>query len=430
MKKIFLSIVILTGSGFAALHAQQQAPADLQQLVGQSFEHYAQIKALETQKRIAADRTDLTKTERMPQVQGTASYTHLYPAPKLSLGDASFQPYPSENMNVGVTGRQLLLDFGKSGSAIDKSKAQQNLLSMQTDEAKEQLAYQVASVYLNIAFLRNNIDVQEANIKLLEETERIVQQRLKNGDAIDLELLNTQVKLETYRNRKIDYRNALERQVANMEYFTGVKDQSALKADFSWPETANGVTADTLALTNNTAIKTSLEQERVAEFELKSVKRDFTPSLYLDAGTGVKNGFLPDVNTPKWNYNAGVSLAIPIYNGKRNKLNESIAAKELEAAKYNTQGVADNVRKEIAQQNSDIQTNREKLKTADVLLKQADRALQLAQSRYKNGVITYLDLQNAQTSLLEAQLSKIQYQYQLSISSLELLHLNGNQFWK
>nr|WP_308199111.1 TolC family protein [Chitinophaga sedimenti] len=86
--------------------------------------------------------------------------------------------------------------------------------------------------------------------------------------------------------------------------------------------------------------------------------------------------------------------------------------------------------KEVAQQNSDIQTSREKLQTADVLLRQADRAVQLAQSRYKNGVITYLDLQNAQTSLLEAQLSKIQYQYQLSISSLELLHLNGNQFWK
>jgi outer membrane protein len=215
-----------------------------------------------------------------------------------------------------------------------------------------------------------------------------------------------------------------------MQYLTGAKDQSGIKADFSWPEIQPVLIADTVALTNNAAIKTSLERERVAELELKSVKRDFTPSLYLDAQTGVKNGFLPDVNTPKWNYNAGVSLAVPIFNGKRNKLLENIATKQVEVAKWNTEGVVDNVRKEMAQQNSDIQSNREKLQTADVLLKQADRALQLAQSRYKNGVITYLDLQNAQTSLLEAQLSKIQYQYQLSASSLELLHLNGNQFWK
>lgn len=420
---------MLAGTGFAALHAQQ-TPADLQQLVNQSFEHYKQIKALQTQQRIAADQTDLTKTQRMPQVQGNVSYTHLYPAPKLDFGGAAFQPFPSENVNANISGRQLLLDFGKSGSEIARSQAQQNLLSMQTDEAKEQLAYQVAAVYLNIAYLRNNIDVQDANIKLLEETEKIVQQRLKNGDAIDLELLNTQVKLENYRNRKIEYRNQLERQVANLQYLTGVADQSGIKADFSWPATPQQVMADSTTLSENAAIKTSLEKERVAEMELKSVKRDFTPSLYLDAGTGVKNGFLPDVNTPKWNYNAGVSLAIPIYNGKRNKLQESIASKQLEAAKWNTAGVKDNVMKEVAQQNSDIQTSREKLQTADVLLRQADRAVQLAQSRYKNGVITYLDLQNAQTSLLEAQLSKIQYQYQLSISSLELLHLNGNQFWK
>ncbi|MCK7557430.1 TolC family protein [Chitinophaga sedimenti] len=322
MKKIFLSILMLAGTGFAALHAQQ-TPADLQQLVNQSFEHYKQIKALQTQQRIAADQTDLTKTQRMPQVQGNVSYTHLYPAPKLDFGGAAFQPFPSENVNANISGRQLLLDFGKSGSEIARSQAQQNLLSMQTDEAKEQLAYQVAAVYLNIAYLRNNIDVQDANIKLLEETEKIVQQRLKNGDAIDLELLNTQVKLENYRNRKIEYRNQLERQVANLQYLTGVADQSGIKADFSWPATPQQVMADSTTLSENAAIKTSLEKERVAEMELKSVKRDFTPSLYLDAGTGVKNGFLPDVNTPKWNYNAGVSLAIPIYNGKRNKLRKA-----------------------------------------------------------------------------------------------------------
>ncbi len=65
-----------------------------------------------------------------------------------------------------------------------------------------------------------------------------------------------------------------------------------------------------------------------------------------------------------------------------------------------------------------------------MLLEQANKALTLAQSRYRNGVITYLDLQNAQTSLLEAQLSRIQYQYQLSLAGLELMHLSGQEFWK
>jgi outer membrane protein TolC len=92
--------------------------------------------------------------------------------------------------------------------------------------------------------------------------------------------------------------------------------------------------------------------------------------------------------------------------------------------------VKNNLQKEMIQQQSDIAASKERLLTAESLLQQAQRALQLAQSRYKNGVITYLDLQNAQTSMLEAQLSKIQYQYQLSLSSLALLQLNGNEFWK
>ncbi|RAJ10985.1 outer membrane protein TolC [Chitinophaga skermanii] len=427
MKKIFYSLFAL--ASLVAVNAQaQQVPSDLQTLVNQSFDHFADIKAMKAQQAIAGDRTQITKASRLPEVNGSLQYQHLYPVPKMNLGDAVFQAIPSESLNVGVTGRQLLLDFGKSNSVIDHAKAQQNLLGIQTEEAKEILAYQVANVYLNIAFLTKEIEVQDANIKLLEETEKMVSNKLKNGDAIDLDLINTQVKLENYRNHKVEFESQLEKQMANLTYLTGVDYKEAIKNDFNWPAKTNVAPGD--ALTENASLKTALEQEKVAELDLKTAKSQYTPSLFLDAGTGIKNGYLPDVGTPKWNFNAGVTLNVPIYNGKKLRYQESIANHQLEIAKINTQGVNDKLRKDVATQNADIVSNQKKLQTSETLVKQAERALQLAQSRYKNGVVTYLDLQNAQTSVLEAQLSRIQYQYQLSISSLELLHLTGNQFWR
>ncbi len=425
MKKIFLIIFTTSVLGASA----QDVPGDLKTLVQQSFDHYAKIKAMETQQRIAADQTQLAKANRLPSVNGSANYTHIYPVPKIQLpgSDFVFQPAPSENLNAGVTARQLLLDFGKSGSQIRQSEAEAKLLGVQTNEAREQLAYQVANIYLNIAFLNNNINVQDANIKLLEETEKMVENKLKHGDAIDLDLLNTRVKLESYRNKKVDYVNALQKQLAALGYFTGDTLKDSIRAGFNWP--ATGVLQDT-AFSGNSAMKTALEKEKVAEQGVQSAKTQYKPSLFLDAGTGFKNGYLPDVTMPKFNYNAGVTFSVPIYNGRKLRTQEHIAAKQVEIAKWNTQDVKDNIRKEVTQQQSDVAASRERLQTAEVLLQQAERALQLAQSRYKNGVITYLDMQNAQTSLLEAQLSKIQYQYQLSISSLALLQLNGNEFWR
>lgn len=426
MKKIFILIL----SSFAAAGASAQSvPVDLKEMVKQSFDHYAKIKAMETQQRIAASQVDIQKASRLPEINGQANYTHVYPVPKISLpgSDFIFQPVPSENVNAGVNIRQPLADFGRTTSQIRQSQANVSLLGAQTNEVKEQIAYQVANVYLSISFLNDNIAVQEANIKLLEETETMVENKLKHGDAIDLDLLNTRVKLESYRNKKVDYQNELNKQLANLEYLTGEPLKDSIRAGFIWPETTVQADNDFLG---NTTIKTSLEQEKIAALEVEFAKTQYKPSLYIDAATGMKNGFLPDVNTPKFNYNAGITLAVPIFHGKKLRMQEAIANQQVEVAKWNTLDVKNNLKKEVTQQQADVSANKERLLTADVLLQQAQRALQLAQSRYKNGVITYLDLQNAQTSMLEAQLSKIQYQYQLSIASLALLQLNGNEFWK
>lgn len=423
MKKLCFIILTIATVKVSA----QQAPDDLKALVKHSFDHFSELKAMETQAKIAADKTTLAKASRLPEVNGVASYTHVYPVPKIALpgSDFLFQPVPSENVNAGVEARQLLLDFGKSGSQIKQSEAQASLLNLQTAETREKLAYQVAGVYLAISFLQDNIAVQNANIKLLEDTETMVENKLKHGDAIDLDLLNTRVKLETYRNRKVDYQNSLQKQLATLEYLTGEPLKDSIHSNFTWPAPSFEA-----GFESNSAVKTAIEKEKVAETGVAYAKSQYKPSLFALAGTGYKNGFLPDVSTPKFNYNAGVSLSVPIFHGKKLRTQEHMAATEVEVAKWNTQGIKDNIRKEAAQQQSDIAASRERLETAETLLQQANRALTLAQSRYRNGVITYLDLQNAQTSLLEAEISKIQYQYQLSVSSLALLQLNGNEFWK
>ncbi len=214
---------------------------------------------METQQRIAADKTTLAKANRLPEVNGVAGYSHVYPVPKIAFpgSDLIFQPVPSENVNAGIEARQLLLDFGKSGSQIKQSQAQASLLGTQTAEAKENLAYQVADVYLAIAFLQDNIAVQDANIKLLEETEKMVENKLKHGDAIDLDLLNTRVKLETYRNRKVDFQNSLQKQLANLEYLTGEPLKDSIHSNFSWPIPA---TQADVAFDGNAAVKTAIEK--------------------------------------------------------------------------------------------------------------------------------------------------------------------------
>ncbi|OYX95758.1 MAG: hypothetical protein B7Y76_09430 [Sphingobacteriia bacterium 35-40-5] len=87
-------------------------------------------------------------------------------------------------------------------------------------------------------------------------------------------------------------------------------------------------------------------------------------------------------------------------------------------------------KKDIAQALTDIQTNLERVANTQSQIDQTKYAQQLAAIRFKNGVGTNLELTNASTNVQRAELSRLQYQYQLCLSRLELAKLMGYDYWK
>ena len=84
---------------------------------------------------------------------------------------------------------------------------------------------------------------------------------------------------------------------------------------------------------------------------------------------------------------------------------------------------------EVEQSVADLQTSAQKITTADLQVEQARQALDLARVRYQNGVITSLELLNAQTTLQEAEFLRVQYQYNYSMSRIALQRALGERIW-
>ena len=62
-------------------------------------------------------------------------------------------------------------------------------------------------------------------------------------------------------------------------------------------------------------------------------------------------------------------------------------------------------------------------------LTKAKEALNLANIRYKAGVITNLEMLTAQTDLQNAELGQIQLQFQVLLSTLTINQIGGTKFW-
>ena len=99
------------------------------------------------------------------------------------------------------------------------------------------------------------------------------------------------------------------------------------------------------------------------------------------------------------------------------------------AAKYNIEATKMNLDKDVAQAKSDLLATTTKLKNYEIQVEQAKEALNLANIRYKAGVITNLEMLTAQTDLQNAELGQIQLQFQVLLSTLTINQIGGTKFW-
>ncbi|HWW41277.1 TolC family protein, partial [Pedobacter sp.] len=166
-----------------------------------------------------------------------------------------------------------------------------------------------------------------------------------------------------------------------------------------------------------------------AEAELALSKTGGRPSLTLNAGTGYTNGYAPDIDRFRYNYTAGVTLNIPIYQGGRAKKQERLSESQLKQTRFAQETLNNTFKSNIKQILTDINSNRSSLVNAGGQVTEAKEAQKLAQSRYKNGIGTNLELTSASTNVQKAELTRLQYEYQLCLAQVEMARLTGIKYW-
>jgi len=433
MKKIFLLfVVVLTSVGY--LSAQIKANDELKGLINNAFGYFPNVKEAQNGATAAQQRLDLTKINNLPTVSGSASYTYIQPKivlpfPSGPNGEVEdFQFAAVHDYGAAINGSYTVLDFGRLKANIEKAKTDLRYSQHNIDFSKSTLAFQVATTYYNIIFLKKAIDIQDSVIAFLNDNRNIVESKLKNGDAIRVDLLNIQAQVDIETNRKVDLQNSLQKQINLLEYETG--DTTTRGTNFDFDLSLRQV-EDALveAQTNNPDFMLAHDRIKQAQDDLGVTKLTNRPYVNVGANVGVKDNYVPNVNDPRFNYNAGVSLHVPIYNGGRTRQQILLAETNVKQNELAEETLKNNYRKDISQALTDIRSNIDRIRNTQGQIEQNKVAQEITASQFKNGVATNLDLTNASTNLQRAQLTRLQYEYQLCLAKVQLANLSGYQYW-
>jgi outer membrane protein len=370
-------------------------------------------------------RIGLAKTGYYPNVDLEASYANIGPVVKLSIPDlGTFQLYPVNNYSAAVNFQQVVYDFGRTRQNVELENESKLIGEQALEQVKQKMSMLAVNNYYTLVYLQAAILIKNEEIATLNEHLQHVEKMLETGSATEYQLLSTRVKISAVESQRVDLLAALKAQQAFLNSMIGNDDNAlpAVKNDMSveLPQ----IESDSLlsyAYQNRNEVLINEKKEALAELRYGMIKLQNKPMLSIQASAGAKNGYIPNLEKIRPNYVVGLGFRVPIFDGNRTKYNLAQAQSSLASLAYESDFTRRTVSNELLQAEAYMSAAKEKIGQFELQLKQARRAYSLAETSFSSGVITNLDLLDANTSVSESELMllKARIDYAASVYTLK-----------
>jgi outer membrane protein len=323
---------------------------------------------------------------------------------------------------VGASVTQLITDFGRTSnlasSAHLAAKAQdQNALA--TEEqirlATDQAFYSALQAHSVTQVAQQTLNARQA---VADQIEALFNSKLKS--QLDLSFANvnlSQAKLLLLdaRNNENASRAALSAVLgfANLKNYQLVEDTTPLVAP---TENVDDLISQAFAQRPE-LLALGFEYQSAQKFQ--AAERDLLlPSIRAAGAIGdtpVRNPVLSN-----WYGAVGVNIDIPIFNGFLYSAKAREASLRAEAANEGVRDMRDRIARDVRTSWLNAGTAYSRLSVTQELLDQSNLALDLAQTRYKLGLSSIVELSQAQLQQTQAEIGNAQasYDYRLALAVL------------
>jgi outer membrane protein len=424
MKRIRF-FIIYTGLVLACSSVSAQSDSiSLNSILKQVISNYPSMRKVQQDINSANARVAYAKTGYLPEVGINSNYTHLGPSSSITFpGFGSFELYPTENYSASLDYRQTIYDFGKTSKSVDLEKENRDLVNITSSQIKQKLSSGVVSIYYAIVYLQEAVKIKDEELRTLKEHLSFVEKKKITGSATQYEVLTTQVRISTTENQKTDLLNALKVQVCQLNSFLGQPEKTTLLVKKELQSIQGISSTDSLlnqALKARPEMKFAQQKIAVSEMKYKTVGNQNNPVFSFNASGGIKDGYDPDLYKGIWNYTVGVGLKIPLFDANKVKYTKVQVKADIESNKEDLELTRRNIVNEVVEEQANLQSSLEKIQQSELQHKQAKEAYGLAETSFKSGVITNLELLDSSTSLSEADLSLLKSKIDYSLNLLKL----------
>lgn len=456
--------LVLAGSGCHALFAQTSVPASLPDapkasLLAQSNMPQSLSEAPESQAPVPATpgehprltRTDAeqmaiknnprvsvgrlvaiaqhqvvreTRAAELPTILGSVTAEDAEQASRISSGTLTASRL-FEHAGAGASASQLITDFGRTKNLVLSSKLQEKAQDASALATTEDIVLATDQAFYNALQAQALLSVAEQNVNTRQTTDNQVSVMTKNKLKSTLDLSFADVNLSQGKLLLLDAQNNADSTMVALDDVLGLDKQTIfdLVGDTS---TLQAPPADPdqllqLALQQRPDLQ-ALDYNHQAAVKFSHAQRDQLLPTISAMGTVGTVPIRPGSQyyVANWWGGVGVNMNIPIFNGFLYSAQAKEATIRAQAAAEQTRDLRDHIVRDVRTSWLAANTAYQRVAVTDELLKQANLALQLAQTRYQMGLSSIVELSQAQYQQTDAAIgnTNAQYQYRLALATL------------
>ncbi|WP_024561390.1 efflux transporter outer membrane subunit [Franconibacter pulveris 601] len=451
MRRLSLVALALLLAGCQSTEVQQakpslQIPAQWREAVGPSssaegfwwrnFHDVALNRYVDQALRYNSD--VLTARERVNEYQArlNAADSALWPTLSAELGGtrsrsqsaATGLPTHSTLWRGSLTASYDVDLWGANRRTSDAAQASLEAQRAAAAAADLTVASSVASGYLTLLALDEQLRVTEETLKAWDEAFRLAKRQYETGYTSRLELMQTDSERRATRAQIPPLQHQIASQENALSVLLGVNPGAVARGgdiNMLTPLALPGQLPSTL-LNRRPDIVQAERTLVAADASLAAQRARLLPSINLTASGSLQDDTLAGLlDNPLRLWSIGGSILAPLLNRETLNAGVDVAMSQRNQALYSYESTVRNAFREVNDSLDAIRRYREQMTELQGQVDVAQETLRIAQNRYSNGYSSFLDVLDAQRTLFSAELNLAQVKNNLLQAQIDLYRSLG-----
>lgn len=373
--------------------------------------------------RAQTEHVRVTRSALFPTLNGELTGVDAEEASRISTGSltASRLLY---HAGAGVELDQLITDFGRTRNLIATSSFEAKATAQQSQATREDIVLAADIAFYRALEAQATLQVATSTVKARSDVNQQVGAMTASKLKSTLDQSFAQVNLSQAKLLALNAQNEYDSAIASLNEVLGTTDDThyQLVDDAALPQpiapTAEAVIA--LALQQRPDLLAMVDTHEADVRFAKAQRDQLLPTISGLGDVGVTPVGSNQYFTQNWYGAAGVNVAIPIFNGFKFHSEATEASLRAKASDEQRRTLVDEIVRDVRTAWLRANSAQQRMTVTAELLNEANTALDLADTRYRLGLSSIVELSQAQLQQTQAQIdnANARFEYEQDLAAL------------